>query len=276
MMKAGATRLFVAVLTYVFTESVVAERNTACIQRTVDYHCCRFPFRYKGVKYKKCTNNGDAEGRFWCATEDVRHRSNETTSWGYCKLRKSQCLVKTTDGECCKFPFKYLGKDYISCAATDNDPNGEYWCATENEFDRNLSGSGWGYCAGSTCFSCRSNTSWAHCNKNIIKKICPYKFEHCNAITKEETHSWGENSNKSEIVTKTFTKDCSSDSDCANPDLYCDGHLNCLLQCCHGNLCNAGKSLRGYLQGIIVLSFAAVFLINFPLLRESEIRNGHS
>ena len=63
-------------------------------------------------------------------------------------MRKSQCLVKTTDGECCKFPFKYLGKDYISCAATDNDPNGEYWCATENEFDRNLSRSGWGYCAG--------------------------------------------------------------------------------------------------------------------------------
>ena len=93
---------------------------------------------------------------------------------------------------------------------------------------------------------------------------------------KEETHSWGENSNKSEIVTKTFTKDCSSDSDCANPDLYCDGHLNCLHQCCHGNLCNAGKSLRGYLQGIIVLSFVAVFSINFPLLRESEIGNGHS
>ena len=75
------------------SESVVAERNTACIQRTVDYHCCRFPFRYKGVKYKKCTNNGDAEGRFWCATEDVRHRSNETTSWGYCKCKLPLNLI---------------------------------------------------------------------------------------------------------------------------------------------------------------------------------------
>lgn len=259
MMKACTTRLFITLLIYIFRVTV-AERNAACIQRTVDYHCCRFPFRYKGVKYRKCTNNGDAEGRFWCATVDVRDSNNETSSWGYCKLRKSQCLVKTTEGDCCKFPFKYLGRDYLSCVANDSDPNGGYWCATQNESNRSLSRSDWGYCAGSTCFSCRSNTSWEHCNKNMIKKICPYKFEHCSAITKEEA----------------FTKDCASDSDCTNLSQRCNGHRKCSQQCCHGNLCNAGKSLKGYPQGIIALSFAAVFSINFSLLRESEIGNGPS
>ena len=72
---------------FVLVSVTVAERNAACIQRTVDYHCCRFPFRYKGVKYRKCTNNGDAEGRFWCATVDVRDSNNETSSWGYCKCK---------------------------------------------------------------------------------------------------------------------------------------------------------------------------------------------
>lgn len=60
----------------------------------------------------------------------------------------SQCFVKTTDGDCCIFPFKYRGKEYKNCAATDDNSDGLYWCATKSEFDRTVNGSGWGYCAG--------------------------------------------------------------------------------------------------------------------------------
>jgi len=61
----------------------------------------------------------------------------------------SQCFVKTTDGDCCIFPFEYRGKEYKNCAATEADnPDGLYWCATKSEFDRSVNGSGWGYCAG--------------------------------------------------------------------------------------------------------------------------------
>ncbi|KAJ7393900.1 Phospholipase A2 [Desmophyllum pertusum] len=61
--------------------------------RTVDNHCCQFPFHYKGRKYRSCTYHGDINNHFWCATE-FKFNKNKTTGWGYCKLTDSQCFVK--------------------------------------------------------------------------------------------------------------------------------------------------------------------------------------
>ena len=64
----------------------LCEKNVACAQRTLDGHCCRFPFYYKKTKYKRCTSHGDVNNRFWCAT-DYKYDRNDTAGWGYCKCK---------------------------------------------------------------------------------------------------------------------------------------------------------------------------------------------
>lgn len=66
----------------------------------------------------------------------------------FLSVTDSQCFVKTTDGDCCIFPFKYHGKEYKNCASTEDKLGGLFWCATKSKFDRGVNGSGWGYCAG--------------------------------------------------------------------------------------------------------------------------------
>ena len=41
---------------------------------------CKFPFIYKNVKYKSCTNI--THNKYWCAT--TVNATNHLTSWGYC------------------------------------------------------------------------------------------------------------------------------------------------------------------------------------------------
>lgn len=78
--------LSVLMLFYVFSE-ILGTKGTACTQRTVDNHCCRFPFYYKGIRYRSCTYHDDVDNRFWCPTEDFKYSRNVTTSWGYCKSK---------------------------------------------------------------------------------------------------------------------------------------------------------------------------------------------
>jgi hypothetical protein len=53
---------------------------------------CEFPFIYKGKTYNKCTTDGNALGRWWCATKvEMYHRhckegcGTYTNDWSYCK-----------------------------------------------------------------------------------------------------------------------------------------------------------------------------------------------
>lgn len=103
----------------------------------------------------------------------------------------------------------------------------------------------------------------------MVEKICPYRFEHCSTLNKEETYSSEENSNRSKNFIKKFVKDCASDSECSNPSPLCNGQPKCLHHCCHGHLCNAGKSMKGSPQGSLAVLFASVFGIKFSL-REFE------
>ncbi|KAL9985423.1 hypothetical protein ACROYT_G007831 [Oculina patagonica] len=261
------TYLFVFLFSCVLKD-ILGAKNMACVQRTEDNHCCRFPFYYKGIKYRSCTYHGDINNQFWCFTEDFKYNKSVNTTWGYCKLTDSQCFVKTTDGNCCIFPFKYRGKEYKNCAATEGNPKGPYWCATKSEFDRSVNGSGWGFCAGSACYTCGSTISWDHCNKNMVEKICPYGYEFCAAFSREEKYD-----NNPNNITKIFKKDCALYSQCSTkPSPRCSkdskqGGVSqtCSHECCHGQLCNTGESAMKNAHGCLALLLAVVSAITvFP------------
>ena len=105
--------------------------------------------------------------------------------------------------------------------------------------------------AGATCFTCRSTDSWKQCNINRVKKKCPYGTEHC------ATFSGQESSNTSSNIKKIFIKDCASQTDCYNSDRHCDKHTfladTCSYECCHGDLCNKGRSSKESVNMRLVL-----------------------
>ena len=51
------------------------------------------------------------------------------------------CVIKTTKGNCCVFPFIYKRKSYSACTTADN--GNKLWCATTNNYDRDRK---WGNC----------------------------------------------------------------------------------------------------------------------------------
>ena len=48
-------------------------------------------------------------------------------------LTGTECYVKTTEGDCCVFPFIYRSKKYQSCTTVDN--GNIPWCATTSNYD---------------------------------------------------------------------------------------------------------------------------------------------
>uniref|UniRef100_W5NFE2 Insulin-like growth factor 2 receptor n=1 Tax=Lepisosteus oculatus TaxID=7918 RepID=W5NFE2_LEPOC len=56
------------------------------------------------------------------------------------------CPTVTTKGEVCTFPFKYHKKSYNSCT-TDGRTNGDLWCATTDDYNRDQK---WGFCTNAT------------------------------------------------------------------------------------------------------------------------------
>ena len=115
--------------------------------------------------------------------------------------------------------------------------------------------------AGATCFTCRSTDSWKQCNINRVKKICPYGTEHC------ATFSGQESSNASSSIKKIFIKDCAAQTDCYNSDRHCNKHTvlagTCSYECCHGGLCNKGRSSKESVNVRLVLIITVFAAIKF-------------
>ena len=53
----------------------------------------------------------------------------------------AECAVKTTNGECCVFPFIYEGKTYSACTKVGYS---SHWCSTTGNLD--LEENKWGRC----------------------------------------------------------------------------------------------------------------------------------
>ncbi|XP_015767764.1 PREDICTED: epididymal sperm-binding protein 1-like [Acropora digitifera] len=111
-----------------------------CRQKTVDRHCCRIPFVYRGVTYNSCTKKD--WHAYWCSLDAV-YRGR----WRNCALplvsqqssQQRSCSQKTTSRHCCSIPFKYGGVTYNSCTKKDWH---SYWCSLDPVYKGR-----WGNCA---------------------------------------------------------------------------------------------------------------------------------
>jgi len=53
-------------------------------QSTRELQECVFPFKFKGVEYHKCTQNGDSDNRPWCSLDVDLNGKHVSSHWGYC------------------------------------------------------------------------------------------------------------------------------------------------------------------------------------------------
>ena len=113
-------------------------QEISCAVRTTSGEFCVFPFYYKDRWYESCTTM-DYGNTLWCATSSNFDRDNK---WGECDTTLgSNCVVNTTSGESCAFPFYYKSKRYQSCITVDN--GNSLWCATTRNYDKDRK---WGNC----------------------------------------------------------------------------------------------------------------------------------
>lgn len=123
---------------------------------TVRGNRCQFPFIYKGKQFDKCTNFDTSNGAAWCAYEVQDDRNAVPGKWEDCDtsvcVSEDICQVVSgpAKGNSCKFPFKFRGKTYNSCAPYmwKGDHYGKYWCSTKTDrFDNHVNGQGHiGFC----------------------------------------------------------------------------------------------------------------------------------
>lgn len=101
----------------------------------------------------------------------------------------------------------------------------------------------------------------------MVEKKCPFRFEHCAAFSREEKYDSQQNANHPSNITKIFMKDCASDRECSTPSPRCSEHgsvaATCSHDCCHGYLCNTGKSAMGNAHGSLALLLAVVLAVIF-------------
>ena len=66
---------------FISTFSHFLIEKTVCVN-TKNGACCVFPFMYIGKTYNKCTSDGIAADKTWCATKV--NEAGSSTEWSYC------------------------------------------------------------------------------------------------------------------------------------------------------------------------------------------------
>jgi len=140
------------------------------------------------------------------------------------------CEQKTERNRCCVFPFTYHGEQHHSC--TIGGPSNLHWCATTANYDRDGQ---WDICTGVKCYICTSDESWSDCESHQQSHHCPYSYDECLTLSKEEG---------STNTTRLFQKRCTSNKLCAAHNPTCEGPdvIKCDFSCCMGDLCNTASS----------------------------------
>ncbi|XP_031559295.1 uncharacterized protein LOC116295583 [Actinia tenebrosa] len=111
----------------------LAPTQRTCRIMTDSGKMCVFPFKYNNRFHSQCLTT---TRKPWCATTlDLDVAINE---WGFCNYTSLDqcglCKQKTTNNQCCVFPFIYEARKYYSCTVTNFD---RYWCSLTENYDRN-------------------------------------------------------------------------------------------------------------------------------------------
>ncbi|KAL9985748.1 hypothetical protein ACROYT_G008189 [Oculina patagonica] len=152
------------------------------------------------------------------------------------------CETRTENGKCCVFPFIYQGQETHFC--TRGGPSRFDWCATTNNYDRD---GDWGICTGVKCYICSSGVSWSDCESHQKAHNCPYMYDQCLTLSKEEGFT---------NTSKLFHKKCTSNRLCTAYNPTCEGPdvIKCDFSCCMGDYCNTAS--RYSKLGIVSVVFA--------------------
>lgn len=108
-----------------------------CLKYMGDSNWYMNPCRYKFFSNFKCYYKKDT-----MTSQNIDFRSNSGGYKHYGLCQYTEC--GTTQGETCKFPYRYKGRLYDTCITLDNlaEETGKKWCSTNtDEFDNHVIGS---------------------------------------------------------------------------------------------------------------------------------------
>ena len=101
------------------------------------------------------------------------------------------------------------------------------------------------------CYKCLTNKGWDECKDIRTEMDCPAGLDRCfkaSADAKDEGAS-----------VETYGKGCMTEEDCKT-DLssLCKGKVNCKLDCCSGDLCNAATLKKSSVAALIACTLMAL------------------
>lgn len=87
---------------------------------------------------------------------------------------------------------------------------------------------------GVKCYICSSGVSWTDCESHQKAHNCPYMYDQCLTLSKEEGFA---------NTSKLFHKKCTSNRLCTAYNPTCEGPdvIKCDFSCCMGNYCNTAS-----------------------------------
>ncbi|MGH0148105.1 UNVERIFIED_CONTAM: hypothetical protein FKN15_047439 [Acipenser sinensis] len=99
--------------------------------------------------------------------------------WGMVKVKYG-----SADGEFCKFPFLFMGKEYNTCTAEGRD-DGFLWCSTTYNFDDDAK---YGFCPHELLFTLGGNAEGAACKFPF--NFQGTKYESCTTEGRTDGYRW--------------------------------------------------------------------------------------
>ncbi|KAH0619645.1 hypothetical protein JD844_000478 [Phrynosoma platyrhinos] len=146
-----------------------------------DGEFCKFPFLFNDKEYNSCTDAGRSDGFLWCSTT---YNFDTDGKYGFCPHESLFTMAGNSDGQPCKFPFKFQGNTYDSCT-TEGRTDGYRWCGTTEDYDRDKK---FGFCPETAMSTVGGNSEGAPCVFPFI--FLGNKYEACTSSGRQDGKMW--------------------------------------------------------------------------------------
>ncbi|XP_033929739.1 72 kDa type IV collagenase-like isoform X5 [Melopsittacus undulatus] len=146
-----------------------------------DAEYCKFPFLFNGKEYNSCTDAGRSDGFLWCSTTKDFDADGK---YGFCPHESLFTMGGNSEGQPCKFPFKFQGQSYDQCT-TEGRTDGYQWCGTTEDYDRDKK---YGFCPETAMSTVGGNSEGAPCVFPFI--FLGNKYESCTSAGRNDGKLW--------------------------------------------------------------------------------------